>query len=78
MVHRLDHLAKHADGLRARYEVDAFFSPVLFEGSLVENGGARNEWVSGFFSFLNHVRGFSVPAAVRIFGIPLVVTPSFF
>ena len=52
VFHRLDQPADHADGLGARVEVDAFFSLLLFEGSVLENGGARNDCVSGFLFFL--------------------------
>ena len=59
MFHRLDQPANHAGGLGARVEVDAFFSLVLFEGSVVENGGARYDCVSGFLFFfvLKNLRG---------------------
>ena len=65
VIHVLhDQLANQADGLRARVEVDAFFSLFLLEGSLLESCGARYDRVSGF------------SIAVRIFGFQLVETPA--
>ena len=48
MAHRLDQLANHADGPRARVEVDAIFSLFCFAGSLLENSGA-NKRLGGRF-----------------------------
>ena len=49
LVHKLDQLANYVDALRARDEVDAFFSIFLFEGSSLEDGCARDDWVTRFF-----------------------------
>ena len=48
----------------------------LFEDSMLNNGGAKNDWVSGFFVLLQNLRRFAVPVAVRIVDFPLVVLPS--
>ena len=37
-----------ADGLRARVEMDAVFSPFSCRGALLEDGGAR-DWLTSFF-----------------------------
>ena len=46
MVHRLDQLVHHADGLSARAQVDASFP--LGQRESVGKCGARNDWMSGF------------------------------
>ena len=56
MVHRLDQLAHHADGLWARVEVGASFSLFLLEDSLIKNGSRNDNYLD--FSILETCEAF--------------------
>ena len=77
-VCRLDQVANYADWLHARVKVDVVFSFFLFEGALLEDGGARNNWVTRFFVFVKNLQCLFVSISCRLVGLHSVVFSSSF